>query len=87
MTDLSGEIWQDRTSVTSSALSQLHIRPLGICSRFADRGLSVFVIEGLLLPPNFFGARRRARNDDGERGTHQQDPLARQQQDCSRSGK
>ena len=29
----------------------LHIRPLGICSRFADRGLSVFVIEGLPLPP------------------------------------
>ena len=24
----------------------LHIRPLGICSRFADRGLSVFVIKG-----------------------------------------
>src|SRR5258706_16448283 len=24
----------------------LHIRPLGICSRFADRRLSVFVIEG-----------------------------------------
>jgi hypothetical protein len=26
---------------------------LGICSRFADRGLSVFVIEGLPLPPIF----------------------------------
>lgn len=25
----------------------LHVRPLGICSRFADRGLSVFVIMGL----------------------------------------
>jgi hypothetical protein len=29
----------------------LHIRPLGICSRFADWGLSVFVIEGCPLPP------------------------------------
>jgi hypothetical protein len=28
----------------------LHIRPLGICSRFADRGLSVFVIQGLPRP-------------------------------------
>jgi hypothetical protein len=31
----------------------LHIRPLGICSRFADRGLSVFMIEGLPVRPNF----------------------------------
>jgi len=43
----------------------LHIGPLGICSRFADRGLSVFVIES--LKKEFFsrlifsspGARRR----------------------------
>src|ERR1700693_5675367 len=32
----------------------LHIRPLFICSRFADRGLSVFVIEDLPQPPNCF---------------------------------
>ena len=34
----------------------LHIRPLGICSRFADRDLSVFVIEGLAPAADFFGA-------------------------------
>jgi hypothetical protein len=33
----------------------LHIRPLGICSRFADRGLSVFVIEGLPRPHTHTG--------------------------------
>jgi hypothetical protein len=33
----------------------LHIRPLGICSRFADRGLSVFVIEGPARAVEFFG--------------------------------
>jgi hypothetical protein len=35
----------------------LHIRPLGICSRFADRGLSVFVIENLPMRSNFWHAR------------------------------
>jgi hypothetical protein len=40
----------------------LHIRPLGICSRFADRGLPVFVIEGLPLPPIFWRARVAARS-------------------------
>jgi hypothetical protein len=38
----------------------LHIRPLGICSRFADRGLSVFVIEGPPLPPFFWRAPSEA---------------------------
>jgi hypothetical protein len=37
----------------------LHIRPLGICSRFADRDLSVFVIEGLAPAADFFGAPGR----------------------------
>src|SRR5258708_1993003 len=31
----------------------LHVRPLGIFSRFADRGFSVFVIEGA-LPDSWF---------------------------------
>jgi hypothetical protein len=63
---------------------------LGICSRFADRGLSVFVIEGLPLPPNFFGApgRRASHNARGARRCHQQAPLARQTaRTARRSGK
>jgi hypothetical protein len=36
-------VW--RAGTTRRVLT-LHITPLGICSRFADRRLSVFVIEG-----------------------------------------
>ena len=49
MTDRSHEISEDDLRSLVRCLS-LHIRPLGICSRFADRRLSVFVIEGALPP-------------------------------------
>src|SRR4030081_1030318 len=60
MTDRSHEIPQD---LLRPRCISLHIRPLGVCSRFADRGLSVFVIEGLPLPRRIVLARPAAARD------------------------
>jgi hypothetical protein len=66
MTDRSHEIPQDLRILVR--VVSACIRPLGICSRFADRGLSVFVIEGLPVRSNFLARpaeeclRRDARN-------------------------
>jgi hypothetical protein len=65
-----GSIPRDRAGLPYSRprCLSLHIRPLGICSRFADRGLSVFVIESLPVRSNFFGA-------PGPREITRQSPL------------
>jgi hypothetical protein len=54
MTDRSQENPQDLRNLLRVVSA---CRPLGICSRFVDRGLSVFVIEGLPVRSKFFGAR------------------------------
>ena len=55
----------------------LHIRPLGICSGFADRGLSVFVIEGLLVRSNFSARPAACDGDSRAPGFAKRSSLAR----------
>jgi hypothetical protein len=53
MPDRSHEIPQDLRNLVR-VVSACTLGLWGICSRFADRGLSVFVIEGLPVRSNFF---------------------------------
>jgi hypothetical protein len=64
MTDRSHEIPQDLRNLVR-VVSACTLGLWAFCSRLADRGLYVFVIEGLPVRSNFFGAPGSTRHDDG----------------------